>query len=54
MFNLSDWITILLGDAPAGLQWFKYIIIAAILLIILDVIITLIIGAIQTIITGGK
>lgn len=54
MSDLFSWIHALLGEAPAGMQWFEYVIVAAILLIIIDVILTLIIGAIQSIITGGR
>lgn len=54
MADLVSWITVLLGSAPAGFKWFSYVIMASILLIIVDVILTLIIGALQTIISGGK
>lgn len=50
--DLFTYVSGLLGDMP-GLSWFKYIIVGVILCILLDIILTAVIGAIYSLL-GGK
>lgn len=51
--GVLDWLSSLGFDMP-GLSWFKYVIAAVILLVIIDAFLNLIFAGLHTLFTGGK
>lgn len=53
MQSIIQWLTSLGFSAP-GMVWFKYVVAALILLVVLDAFLNILFAGLHTIFTGGK